>query len=220
MCVLSSSKNDHTNFQNYCWPILGENDTTLVYKYEMSSVDYDTAWHRYFKIHAFTEQNVRYFDYHIYSDQFVLESHYKYQVDHLGIKLVETEAHGEADTYIPGKIDKQRVFEWDLQKGEICCSSMIFNNFQKNCDMTVESESQFQGNGGKVPFQNAKLNAIKFERNVKRSVNGILTVSKGVSYYAKGIGYHSSHIVLNESIEFDEVLVDILDINEWSSLQN
>ena len=86
--------------------------------------------------------------------------------------------------------------------------------------MKVESESQFQGSGGKVTFQKAKLNAIKFERNVKRSVNGVLTVSKGVSYYAKGIGYHSSHIVLNESIEFDEELVDILDINEWLSLQN
>lgn len=214
-----STRNHNTNFQNYCWPVLGKSDTTLVYKYEMSCIDYDKKWYRYFKIKSFTDHEIRYFDYQIYNDELELESHYRYQLDHLGIKLKAMETNCGAKDYLKGKIDQDRVFDWNLKKGKTCSSSMIFDDYQGNQEMTVISNSKFEGNGGKIHYHDAKLPAIMFSRNVTSLINGDSTKTRGVSYYAKGIGYYASHIVLNETIEFDEVLVDILPKTNWELIQ-
>ncbi len=186
----------------------------------MSCVDYDKKWYRYFEIESFTDHDIKHFDYRIYNDEFELESHYKYQLDHLGIKLKEMEAYCGTKEYSKGKIDQDRVFEWNLEKGKTCSSSMIFDNYENNKEMTVTSNSKFKGNGGKIHYHNTKLPVIRFARNVTSRINGDSTKTRGISYYAKGIGYYSSHIVLNETVEFDEVLVDILTKANWESIQN
>ena len=218
--AFQTTTTNNINFQNYCWPILGDGDTTLIYKYEMYSLDYGKKWNRYFEIKSFNENEIKYFEYKIYTTDFQLESHYKYQLDHLGIKLKAMETYCSSKSYLEGKVKQNRVFEWNLEKGKTCSSSMIFDNYENDEDMTVISNSKFEGSSGKIHYHNEKLPTIKFERNVIRQVNGKQTETKGVSVYAKGIGYYGSHIVLNESIEFDEVLVDILSEAKWQSLQN
>lgn len=211
---------ERVNFQDYCWPILGDSDTTMVYKYQMTSVEYDTLWNRYFKIEAHTNNNTRYFNYTVYDHEFIPESHYKYIVDHKGIRLEEIEVSGKENQLIPGTIQHQRIFAWDLNKGDKHTTLMNFNNlFGDSTNLSLSSMTQYEGLGRKEVYKDEKYPSIRFFRKVTRSSKDVHNTSQGVSYYAKGIGYYRSHIIYNNFMEFDEELIDILSLDEWNELR-
>jgi hypothetical protein len=212
---------EHINFQDYCWPILGESDTILIYQYEMTSVQYDTVWNRYFKIEAHSEDETRYFDYTVYTQGFDPESHYKHVLDHKGIRLTAIEVSSNEDHLTPGTIEHQRIFDWDLKKGDQHTSIMKFNNhLGDNSGITISSTTKYEGPCKKSSYKKTKLPTIQFSRMVTKSNKDTTNTSEGISYYAKGIGYYRSHINYNNQIEFDEVLTKILTIDEWNTLSS
>lgn len=220
--LTSSTQNseERVNFQDYCWPILGESDTVLIYQYQMSSVEYDTIWNRYFEIEAHNEGESRYFNYTVYNHNFKPQSHYKYAIDHKGIRLIAMEILDKDKKLMPGTIQHQRIFEWDLDKGDKHTSMMSFFNLQgDSTDLTISSSTQYEGMSKKIDFENRKIPAIRFFRKVTRHSSDFSTVSEGVSYYAKGIGYYRSHIVFNGTMEFDEILTDIFTADQWNKLK-
>ena len=185
----------------------------------MTSLEYDTIWNRYFKIEAHSEDETRYFDYTVYNQDFSAESHYKYILDHRGIRLAEIEVNSNENKLTPGTIEHQRIFEWDLQKGDQHTSLLRFNNLLGDSTaITISSTTEYEGTCKKSSYKDTKLPTISFSRVVTKTHKNTTNTSEGISYYAKGIGYYRSHIIYNDQIEFDEVLTKILTIGEWDTL--
>jgi len=218
----SSSDNTEANvsFQDYCWPILGETDTTFIYQYQMKSVEYDTSSNRYFEIEAHNDGSTRFFNYTVYDKNFRPESHYKYVLDHKGIRLTEIEANDSESHLCSGTVQHQRMFEWDLKRGEKhTCLMGFFNLLGDSTKSTISNTSEYEGFGKKVVFDGYKLGTIRFSRFIHSDNKNSSNVSEGVSCYAKGIGYYRSHIIYNDMMEFDETLTDILTVAEWDKLR-
>lgn len=208
------------NFQSYCWPILGDRDTTLIYQYQMSSVEYDTVWNRYFEIEAHSEGESRYFNYTVYDKEFQPEAHYRYALDHKGIRLLAMNVKNKDSKLMPGTIEHQRMFEWELHKGNKHTSTMTFFNLHgDSTNLTIASSTQYEGISKKIIFGGEKVPSIQFYRKVVRHSKDFDSVSEGVSYYAKGIGYFKSHIVYNGNMKFDEVLTNIYSSAQWDVLR-
>jgi len=209
-------KREKANFQNYCWPILGDNDTTLIYKYELRCLDYDTVWNRYYKIEAYSENGQRFFDYSVFQTNTGLESQYTYRVDSLGIQIANFSTLDSRHKKVKGLVHEERSFDWDLNQSDIHKVQIEFDDSDPNVEeREVNTTMRYMGNGGKVRFNKEKYESIRFERSVERIKGDSSNTAYGISYYAKGLGYYGAYIIYNEDLEFEERLIEIIPVTDW-----
>ena len=211
-------KREQENFKNYCWPIFGDHDTTLIYKYELRCLDYDTSWFRYYKIKAYTEDQKRYFDYSVFQSGEGMESNHTYLVDSSGIHIEKFKTLDSEKRIVSGHVAGQKMFDWDLDRMEVNRVRIEFKDSNPSVfEREVNTSTRFMGAGSKVKFNKEKFASIRFERSVERIKGDSVNTSHGISYYAEGLGYFGAYILFNDEVAFEERLVEIRPITTWKT---